>query len=117
MGLVSLYIGFAAASLALQVPQNEQLSGPAQDRSGVRSDEQTPEQAREQAGLPAYRLPVAPGTDTAPPRGGARKDTAYPRIEPPDSTADPVALPSVDWWQGSAAIKMRVVGVHFGWDF
>ena len=113
MGLVSLYIGFAAASLALQVPQNEQLSGPAQDRSGDRSDEQAPGQA----GLPAYRLPAAPGTDTAPPRGGARKDTAYPRIEPPDSTADPVALPSVDWWQGSAAIKMRVVGVHFGWDF
>lgn len=40
-----------------------------------------------------------------------------PNFSAPVAERGAISLPSVDWANGNAALKMKVVGVHLGWIF
>lgn len=99
MGLISFSLAVSAASLGPQLAPPETAV----------SQRETPSPA------PAWRLPA--DTPPVPARNAARRDAPYPRVEEPASDSGRITLPSVDWWQGSAELKVKMTGIHFGWDF
>lgn len=107
MGLVSLYLGLAAASAAAQVPHHEQAQQPAAIQL------ETP--PRVQAEPLAFQLPATPAV-AAPQRIALQKEIAWPKATEPLVPADPFQLPSADWYRGNSPAKLNLVGVKFGWD-
>ncbi|WP_336977597.1 hypothetical protein [Altererythrobacter fulvus] len=103
MGLSIFLGGLAAVSLTAQSPQVEL-------RSVV-------VQRHKPAAVPTFQLPEGVRADVLPSPVAARQSVAYPRIAGPEAVDKPAALPSLDWDKGNAALKMRVMGLHLGWNF
>src|SRR5690349_16714427 len=104
MGLVSLTIGLAAASAAVQVPHHEQAQAPA---AGIQREAPPPAQATPRVD----RLPVVMLV-----QGIERKAVTYPRILPLAVSDDAVRLPTVGLWQAST-LKARDASAGLRWHF
>lgn len=96
MGLLSLSIGLAAASVAAQVPQHEQP---------------VPANAEREVSMPpAYSLP-APG-GYAP----ADKAIAFPKLLPPPAPTGTGKQPLAGWWKLSAPGRKQATAGVLRWN-
>ncbi|WP_054530042.1 hypothetical protein [Erythrobacter sp. SG61-1L] len=104
MGLSIILGGLAVASVVAPAAQLE-------PHRVVVVQRQTP------APAPTFQLPETAGSGVLPSPIAVRQTVAYPRIAGPEPVQKQSVLPSLDWDDGNAALKMRAAGIHLGWNF